>query len=65
MHQVYRVSIVVPAYREERNVGILYKKIQEAMMSCSVKYNFNVFFVDDGSDDNTWDQITMICRKNI
>lgn len=57
------ISIVIPAYREEKNIPLVYKKIQDILKSIS-DYSFEVIFIDDGSPDNTWQEICKLCEKN-
>ncbi len=49
------ISIVVPAYNEEDNVGILHGKITKVMNSLGKDYE--IIFVDDGSTDNTVEEL--------
>ena len=46
------LSIVVPVYNEEENVRPLYQKIKAVCESIDTTYE--VLFVDDGSQDNTY-----------
>ena len=57
------ISLVIPAYREEKNISLLYKEIQEVLVSIK-KYSFEIIFIDDGSSDNTWQEIEKICKKD-
>ena len=50
------ISIVVPAYNEERNSDALYARIRQAMDPVSPEWELVV--VDDGSTDRTWQRIT-------
>ena len=45
------ISVVVPVYNEEGNVGELHKKILEACLE--LEKTFEIIFVDDGSSDKT------------
>ena len=45
------VSIVVPLYNEEENVEVLHERIMEVLTSNKIDYE--IIYVDDGSDDNT------------
>lgn len=56
------VSIVVPVYNEENNISPLVEAIQ-AVFTDSV-YNFSIIFVDDGSTDNSLDQIKFLTEKH-
>ena len=46
------ISIVVPTYNEEKNVGLLYEKFAE-LASQHGKYNFEFIFIDNASTDDT------------
>lgn len=48
---MYQVSIVVPVYNEEGNVGDLHKEIKEVCENEGYKYE--IIFVNDGSKDKT------------
>src|SRR5690606_16509973 len=45
------VSVVVPLYNEEENVGLLHQRITGALSEAGLDYE--VLFVDDGSRDRT------------
>jgi len=55
------LSVVIPVYNEEKNVGILYKQLKEAIK----EYDHEIIFVDDGSGDNTFNNLMNIKDKNI
>jgi len=57
------VSLVIPAYREEKNIPLIYREILETLKSIS-KYNFEIIFVNDGSPDTTWLEIEKLCKKD-
>jgi len=46
-----KVSVVVPLYNEEENVGELYERLKSALDAASCDYE--IVFVDDGSTDGT------------
>jgi glycosyltransferase involved in cell wall biosynthesis len=50
------LSIVVPVYNEEENVVPLYEKIRAVCESIGETYE--VLFVDDGSQDNTFEELS-------
>ncbi len=45
------ISIVIPAFNEEKNVSIIANAINNVFEN--VNYNYEIIFVDDGSRDNT------------
>ena len=50
-HEKTRISIVVPAYNEAGNLPSLHGEIKEICLKND--YDFEIIFVDDGSDDDT------------
>ena len=55
-----KLSIVIPAYNEEKNIKLLYKQISSALKN----YEFECIFVDDGSKDNTFEEIKILSEKD-
>ena len=49
------LSIVIPVFNEEKNIGFTIKNIQDVMRRSGILYE--VILVDDGSQDNTKDEI--------
>jgi len=60
----YLISIIIPAYNEEKNVQLIESKISEVLTN---KYNYEVIFINDGSIDNTLSEVKKISelKKNI
>lgn len=55
-------SVVVPLYNEGQAVAELYRRLTKTMSETSLCYE--LVFVDDGSGDNTLEQIKDIARKD-
>lgn len=53
--QGLEVSVVVPLLNEQDNIGPLYEQITETLAD---KYDYEIIFVDDGSDDNSLSILT-------
>jgi dolichol-phosphate mannosyltransferase len=49
------ISIVVPAYNEERNIDVLYARLRAVLDQRGD--DWELLFVDDGSKDRTWQRI--------
>lgn len=47
-----KISIVIPAFNEEKNIPLIHQKISE-VFSALPNYNFEIIFVNDGSRDAT------------
>jgi glycosyltransferase involved in cell wall biosynthesis len=54
------ISIVVPSYNEGGNVKVLAVAVAEALNG----YNYELIFVDDGSSDNTFDEIAALSQAD-
>lgn len=57
-----RVSLVIPAYQEEQNIPLVYQEIIRTLKNISETYDFEILFVNDGSLDGTWNEITQLCQ---
>jgi len=56
------ISIVIPVFNEEGSVGILYENISHVING--LNYEFEVVFVDDGSQDDTFRNLQGIHEKD-
>lgn len=56
------LSVVIPVYNESPNIGPLYQEIAEALTAWGRP--FEVLFVDDGSRDDTFEQLAAIQAKD-
>ena len=54
-------SLVIPAYREEKNIPLLYQELQETLSPLNQSYEFEIIIVNDGSPDATWLEIEKLC----
>lgn len=57
-----KISVIIPAYNEEGNVGIIYDKVKGVLNA--TEYDHEFIFVDDGSTDNTRKNILSLIEKN-
>ena len=56
------ITIVIPLLNESESLKELSLKIDSVMKKSSFKYE--TIYIDDGSDDNSWDIIKSICLNN-
>jgi dolichol-phosphate mannosyltransferase len=56
------LSIVIPLYNEEKNLGKLHKRLLEVLNSLSTRWE--IIFVDDGSSDQTLPLVEELASKN-
>ncbi len=56
-----KLSIVIPAYNEEENIPLVNDRIRKGLKG---KIDYEVLWVDDGSDDATKDVLKKACLKD-
>jgi glycosyltransferase involved in cell wall biosynthesis len=60
MYTIKLVSIIIPSYNEAGNIKILAREIIEVMRRTNYKYE--ILFINDGSDDRSWEVITQLTQ---
>jgi len=60
MNNLHKISIIVPAFNEEGNLEILFNEI---IQNLTDKYELELIFIDDGSNDNTLNVIKEIANS--
>lgn len=56
------ISIISPAFNEEKNISKMVHEVDKVMKS--TKFNYEYILVDDGSHDRTWIEIVKLAKKN-
>ena len=56
------ISVVVPIYNESENIRPLADRIKAAVST--LERSFEIIFVDDGSADDSWEQLEVIQEEN-
>ncbi len=59
-----RVSIVVPAHNEEKNLVLLHKELLQHLLEFENEIEFEIILVNDGSSDDTWNQILLLSETD-
>jgi dolichol-phosphate mannosyltransferase len=59
------ISIVIPAYNEERNLEVLYATLREVLNSAVGDSDWELVVIDDGSTDATWDVLSTISNGDV
>lgn len=57
------LSMIIPCFNEEETVGVFFKEFKKA--TSNVKEDIELIFVDDGSKDNTLEEIKKLNDKKI
>ena len=57
------ISIISPAFNEAKNIAEIAKEVDSAMSTLR-GFDYEYIFVDDGSSDSTWKEITKAARQN-
>ena len=52
----HRITIIVPAYNEENNIRRFYEETNKTLRGLN-NYTCEFVFIDDGSNDSTWQVI--------
>ena len=59
------LSLIIPAYNEETTIQLLYNRTTEALLQHKdLSTAFEIIFIDDGSNDNTWSTIKSLMQKD-
>lgn len=59
------ISIVIPAYREEKNIPLIYQELISVFDTIQESYDYEVIFINDGSPDSTWESIEKLCSDDL
>lgn len=64
MLEMKKVSILIPCYNEEENVGPMSEAIVEMFTKQLPQYDYELLFIDNDSHDRTREILRDICAKN-
>ena len=56
------LSIVIPLLNEEESLSELFFRINKVCLENEISYE--IWFIDDGSTDNSWEIIEWFCKEN-
>ncbi|KHE72132.1 glycosyltransferase family 2 protein [Halobacillus sp. BBL2006] len=56
------ISLILPSFNEEENIPLIYENLHNIMSL--VNYDYELIFIDDGSEDQTLDSIQDLARKH-
>jgi len=58
------LSICVPAYNEEGNIVPIYERIKSVMSPLADRYDFELLFTDNHSEDRTFEEIAELATRD-
>jgi len=59
-----KISVVIPCYNEEENVGPMSEAVINEFATYLPKYDYEIIFIDNCSIDGTRDKIEDLCKVN-
>ena len=59
-----KISIIVPCYNEEKVINVFYDRIIKVIREFEKNYKYEIVFIDDGSKDNTFQELKKLRNKN-
>lgn len=57
-----RISFILPAYNEEKNIPLIYEAIDQQFVGTS--YTYEIIFINDASTDHTLDAIKYVAKAH-
>ena len=64
MQELKKLSIIIPLYNEEWNISPLHNELYDSIVNDFSGFDYEIIFVDDGSTDNSWNEICNIQKNN-
>jgi dolichol-phosphate mannosyltransferase len=58
------ISIIIPAYNEGENIPLIYNELLKILKNLESKYDYEMIFIDDGSEDNTLEVLEDLANQN-
>ena len=62
MREEKLIDVIVPCYNEESNLDNFYYRLKLTLDK--IKLNYRIIFIDDGSQDKTWEKIISLNQKD-
>jgi glycosyltransferase involved in cell wall biosynthesis len=62
MKKFKTINIIAPCYNEELNIDEYLNRVLKTLET--LKIDYEIFLIDDGSEDKTWKKILENCKKN-
>jgi glycosyltransferase involved in cell wall biosynthesis len=56
------ISIIIPVYNEQENIGNVYTQVTNILQSLRTQYVYQIIFVNDGSRDASWSLLVKLAE---
>jgi glycosyltransferase involved in cell wall biosynthesis len=64
MQNKKKISIIVPVFNEEANVGPLYEAVTDVMSTAADRYDWEFVFTDNHSSDQTYEKLRSLAARD-
>lgn len=64
MQQKKLISFILPVYNEHTGLKIIFDDLTKHANKLNDRYDYEILFVNDGSNDNSWQLIQDLCKHN-
>ena len=59
-----KISVMIPCYNEEENARPIYEAVRDELLRSCPKYDYEILFIDNKSQDRTREIIREICKED-
>jgi dolichol-phosphate mannosyltransferase len=59
-----KISILIPIFNEKENINIIYNKIIDTISIILNKYDYEIIFLDNHSNDGSYEICKQLCQNN-
>ncbi|MCL2023444.1 MAG: glycosyltransferase family 2 protein [Oscillospiraceae bacterium] len=59
-----KISVIIPTYNEEENIIPLYEAVRKELVALREKYDYEIVFIDNHSQDGTQGKIRELCAMD-
>lgn len=64
MNDKKTISVMIPCYNEQENVRAIYGAVRDELIKLGDRYDFEILFIDNKSEDRTREIIEAICAED-
>jgi len=57
------ISVIIPSFNEGKNIDYMYNKLTDVLKYLT-DYDYEIIYINDGSEDDTWEKISSLSKKD-